>query len=215
MKQWFTSMLFAALAVSLCAGLESSPAAHPGQAPAQSSAAPATAGQVQGFFTMELTKSVDSKKLKDGDEVDAKLVTDVHAADNVTFPRGSKVIGHVTESKARSKGDTESALAINFDKIIRTGGETPIKSVIQAVAPNPNAGVTTGGGVGYGDLKAATSAPPAPDTSRGPTPLLNEQSVGVLGIKNLQLSPDGVLTSGGKEVKLDSGTRVLLKASAQ
>jgi len=49
------------------------------------------------------------------------------------------VIGHVTESKARSKGDTESALAINFDKIIRTGGETPIKSVIQAVAPNPNA----------------------------------------------------------------------------
>jgi len=71
MKQWFTSMLFAALAVSLCAGLESSPAAHPGQAPAQSSAAPATAGQVQGFFTMELTKSVDSKKLKDGDEVDA------------------------------------------------------------------------------------------------------------------------------------------------
>jgi hypothetical protein len=218
MKQWFMSTLFVAVAVSVCLGQGPSPAILPGPAPTQSSAAQTTAAanQVHGLFTVELAKSLDSKKLKPGDEVDGKLLMDLHAADGVTIHRGSKVIGHVIEAKARSKGDSESALAIGFDKIVRPGGEdTPINSVIQAVAPNPNAEVNTGGGIGYGDMKQATAAPPSPDASRGPVPLLTEDSTGVLGIKNLQLGPDGVLTSSGKEVKLESGTRILLKASMQ
>jgi hypothetical protein len=43
--------------------------------------------------------------------------------------------------------------------------------------------------------------------------MLTEESTGVLGIKNLELSSDGTLTSTNKEIKLDSGTRMLLKAS--
>jgi hypothetical protein len=216
MKRWFTSALFVALAVSVCLGQGPNPSAS-GEAPTQSSGAQSTtvSHDVHGLFTIELAKALDSKKLKDGDEVDGKLVTDVHASDNLTFPRGTKVIGHVTESKARSKGDAESALAINFDKISRPSGDTPIKSVIQAVAPNPNAGVNTGGGVGYAGMNETMEKPPAPNPGSQSVPLLTDESTGVLGIKNLQLGPDGVLTSTGKEVKLDSGTRVLLKASTQ
>jgi hypothetical protein len=215
MTRWFGSTLFVALAVSVCLAKGPSPATSPGSVP-QSSAANSgiTSHPVTGLFIVELTKSVDSKKLKDGDEVDAKLLSDVHSSDNVTFARGTKVIGHVTQSKARSKGDPDSSLAISFDKISRASGEAPIKSVIQAVAPSPNAGVTTGG-VDYGDMKAATAAPPPPSSSSRSTPLLTEESTGVLGIKNLELGADGTLTSTGKEVKLDSGTRMLLKASAQ
>ena len=93
MKLWFAITLFAAFAASVCLGQGPSPATFPDQAPTQSSATSTTtaAGKVQGPFTMELAKSLDSKKLKDGDEVDAKLLTDVHAADGVTIPRGSKV----------------------------------------------------------------------------------------------------------------------------
>ena len=215
MTRWFGSTLFVALAVSVCLAKGPSPATSPGPVP-QSSAANSgiTSHPVTGLFIVELTKSVDSKKLKDGDEVDAKLLSDVHSSDNTTFSRGTKVVGHVTQSKARSKGDPDSSLAISFDKISRASGEAPIKSVIQAVAPSPNAGVTTGG-VDYGDMKAATAAPPPPSSSSRSTPLLTEESSGVLGIKNLELGSDGTLTSTGKEVKLDSGTRMLLKASAQ
>ncbi len=214
MTRWFSSTLFVALAVSVCLAKGPSPATFPGPAP-QSSAANSTAHPVNGLFIVELSKSLDSKKLKDGDVVEAKLVSDVHASDNVTFPRGTKVIGHVTQSKARSKGDPESSLAISFDQISRSGGDTPIKSVIQAVGPNPSAGSDTGGGIGYGDLKAATAAPPAPSSGPRNVPMLTEESTGVLGIKNLELGSDGTLTSTNKEIKLDSGTRMLLKASTK
>ena len=36
--------------------------------------------------------------------------------------------------------------------------------------------------------------------------------VGVLGVKNLRLGADGVLTSDQKTVKLDSGTQIMVKA---
>ncbi|MGB8889295.1 MAG: hypothetical protein WCC87_21400 [Candidatus Korobacteraceae bacterium] len=217
MKRWLISTLFVGLAVSVCLGLGPRPVAVSSQAMTQSSAKQSTTNshEVAGLFIIELTKSIDSKKLKPGEEVDAKLLSDVHASDNITFPRGTKVVGHVTQSKARSKGDPESALAISFDQISRAGGDTAIRSVIQAVGPNPDAGVDTGGGVGYGDLKAATAAPPAPSSSPRSVPLLTEESTGVLGIKNLELGSDGTLTSTNKEIKLDSGTRILLKASTQ
>lgn len=110
MQRWFASTLFAALAVSMCLGQGASPAAYSGQAAA-------AGGPIHGVFAVQLAKSLDSKKLKQGDEVEAKVAADIHAADGMTIPRGSKVIGHVTEAKARSKGDPESALGIAFDKI--------------------------------------------------------------------------------------------------
>ncbi len=212
MKRWFTSMLFTALAVSVCAGQDPSPAAHPGQAATQSSAVHSAAAVAQetGVFTVELAKSLDSKKLKEGDEVDAKMAGGIRTSDGTMIPRGAKVVGHVTQAKARSKGDTESALAIAFDKIIRPGGgDIPIKSVVQAVAPNPSSG-TDSGGVSYSGLSEATEKGALSSQTARSVPILNEQSRGVLGIKNLQLGPDGVLISSGKEVKLDSGTQILL-----
>jgi len=65
-------------------------------------------------------------------------VTDVHAADNVTFPRGSKVIGHVTESKARSKGDTESHWQLTSTRSSGRRGNAD-QERYPGRAPNPNA----------------------------------------------------------------------------
>jgi hypothetical protein len=104
-----------------------------------------------------------------------------------------------------------------FDKIVRPGGEeVQLHCVIQAVAPNPNADLNTGNNINPGDLTEATLTHSAGrDTARSTTQSLNETSIGVLGIKNIQLGADGILTSSNKEVKLDSGTRLLLNIPMQ
>jgi hypothetical protein len=84
----------------------------------------------------ELTKSVDAKKAKAGDEVTAKLTQDVKSNGKVVLHKGSKLVGHVTEAQAKDKQNTESKLGIVFDKAMVKGGqEVSFNSVIQALAP--------------------------------------------------------------------------------
>lgn len=172
-------------------------------------------GQEHGVLLVELVKSLNSKNLKPGSAVEARVQV---RQNGMSVPVGSKVVGHVVEAKARSKGDSESVLKIVFDTINPIGGAKPtsINGLIRAVASNPNPGLDTGGGpVGGVGLSEpiAKSAGSSPHSSS--TPLLNEQSAGVMGIKNLELQDDGLLTSGGKEVKLDSQTQLLLKVTIQ
>lgn len=196
------------LATSLC--LDKNAAAQ--QSPLTASR---SAGQkvISAEIPVLLAKSIDSKKLKAGDEVDAKTAAILHLTDGSVISRGAKVVGHVTQAKARSSGDAESALGIVFDKIdLPDGKDLAITAVIKAVAPNPNAGVDTGGGIGYGGLNEMTERSAMSESTQPSTPLLNEQSVGVLGIKNLRLGADGVLTSDQKTVKLDSGIQIMVQA---
>jgi len=84
----------------------------------------------------ELTKSIDAKKAKQGDEVTAKLTQDVKSDGKVVLHKGSKLVGHVTEAQAKSKESGESKLGIAFDKAVLKGGEEmAFTGVIQALAP--------------------------------------------------------------------------------
>jgi hypothetical protein len=180
---------------------------------------------IRGTLPAALAKSIDSKKLKEGDEVDAMIVAALRTGNGIMIPAGSKIIGHVTQSKARSKGDPDSSLAIVFDKIQIPGKDLSIKGIIQAVGPNPEAssGPDTGAaGAGtMGKFDSSTMASPVSSAGApvGSNPghgssgkLLSPQSTGVVGIKNLQLDSNSVLTSSGKEVKLDQGSQILIKA---
>src|SRR5258708_3297391 len=60
--------------------------------------------------------SIDSKKAKVGDLVTARTTEALNSEGKIVVPKGSKLLGHVTEASARSKGDTESAVGIKFDK---------------------------------------------------------------------------------------------------
>jgi hypothetical protein len=174
-----------------------------------------TAGQkvISAEIPVLLARSIDSKKLKAGDEVDAKTAAILHLTDGSVISRGAKVVGHVTQAKARSSGDAESALGIVFDKIdLPEGKDLSITAVIQAVAPNPYAGVDSGGGISYSGLNEMTEKSAMSQSTQPSVPLLNEQSVGILGIKNLRLGADGVLTSDQKTVKLDSGVQIMVQA---
>lgn len=183
--------------------------------PASASAPASTKLTHHGTFTVELTKALNSRKLKPGDEVVAILTGGITLPDEVKVPRGSRVIGHIVEAKSRSRSDSESALEITFDKLIGPGNEPmPMVATIRAIAPNPNMTITTGTmGGAYGNrLDAATTASVVNDINPRPIPLLNDESTGVLGLPNLELGPNGTLTSTNHEVKLDSGTRILLDA---
>src|SRR5213078_2021152 len=48
----------------------------------------------------ELSKSLDAKKFKPGDKVEAKLTVDLLAHGQIVIPRNVKIIGHVTDAKS-------------------------------------------------------------------------------------------------------------------
>ena len=84
----------------------------------------------------ELAKSLDCKKAKPGDEVNAKLTQDVKEDGKVVLHKGSRLVGHVTEAQAKGKDNAESKLGIVFDKAVLKGGqEVAFNGAVQALAP--------------------------------------------------------------------------------
>ena len=103
-----------------------------------------------------LSQPVDVRKNKPGDQVTAKTTEATKSAGKVVIPKGSKLVGHVTECKQRSKEEKESALGIVFDKaILKNGQEIPLNVTIQALAAAQSAAASS---VGDDDLSAGAGA---------------------------------------------------------
>jgi hypothetical protein len=194
----------------------------------------------------ELNSSVDSKKAKVGDKVEAHTTEEIKYAGKTIVPKGAKLEGHVTEATARSKGDSGSTLAIQFDKAMpKKGEEIPLNVAILAIAapqsdfsggsPGPGAPASGGGAPASGGGAPAAAGSPmgtshtptatpsnpggAADAAMGPNGgvQLSAKSRGVYGLNDLKLMAASsgagqtiVITSSGKNVHLDGGTRLLL-----
>ncbi len=198
-------------AVSLCYGQSATSA---------QSQAPASIGR--GAFPVKVIKTLDSSKLKEGDAVEVETAGSFKLPDGTLVPKRSKLTGRVTAAKARSKGDPDSQLVLNFDKLnIADGKQLSVKGVVQAVFPPQEeaepmmAGKATAGAggssLGGGDVGTVTDARIGSNTnSAAPSePVMNPKSVGVQGLHGLELK-DGVLTSNGKNVKLSTGVRMIV-----
>jgi hypothetical protein len=139
------------------AGGQTSVQAGKGQAQGSGSASAASAASAQNGQTnaslgsgaainAELTAPVDSKKAKPGDPVAARTTEPTKSNGKTVIPKGSKLVGHVTQASARAKGDSESALGIVFDKaILKSGEEVPLNVAIQALASAQSTAVASGG----------------------------------------------------------------------
>jgi hypothetical protein len=113
-----------ALAQQPTASLSTSPAARP-------SSGQITAGRA---ILAKLAKSVDARKTKAGDKIEAKLTMDVLSHGQIVIPRGAKLLAHVIDARPRTKPGFESTVEIAFDRIIiKNGREIPLKATIQAV----------------------------------------------------------------------------------
>lgn len=112
-----------------------------------------------------LSQPVDARKNQPGDTVTARTTESVKSAGKVVIPRGTRLIGHVTEAKARAKGESESAVGIVFDQaILKNGQEIPLNVTIQALAA---AQTVASSSVGGDDLAAgAGTAGGAASTNR-------------------------------------------------
>jgi len=216
-----------------------------------------------------LNRSVDAKKVKQGDQIDARAAQNVLSNGSVVIPRGGKLIGHVTEAKAREKGQNESALGIAFDKaILKNGQEIPLQASIRAIAAAANNTATNSPMADMGGMDSASSSNGGMSGDMGPrtggaggatspvgsaggtvgntagnvgsaaggavnstvngvgrtaggtTGELAASSQGVVGLQGLTLNSQAggsasgsIITSTTKNVKLDSGTQLVLQVT--
>jgi hypothetical protein len=201
----------------------------------------------------ELTSPLDSKKVKPGDVVKARAASALKSADGRTIlPKGTNIVGHVTQASARSAGQSDSSLGLVFDKaILKNGPEITLNAGVQAVGASPSSAFDTnqpsvaerpvgtmsgpgnGGQVnrGNGGVNSSPSATAPggtddpygganpPDASNSNGGRWDASTHGVVGLRNLNLNSAGdgkgsIITSNGKNVHLDSGTRLLLTTGA-
>jgi len=191
---------------------------------------------------VQLTKTIDAKKAKTGDQFVAKVTQDVRSATGqLVIAKDTKVIGHITEAQPRSKEQKESHLALAFDRAItKDGQEMQIPMSIQAVVGqenNPDPGGDDHSGesptpeprtmqspMSRPTQPPPTGPPPSADDGEGAQmpraarPPINAQTQGVVGISNLSLQQangdqGSVMTSEKNNVKLESGTMLLLKVN--
>jgi hypothetical protein len=225
------------------------------QAPSTPVLAPLAIGTA---FNASLTESLDTRRAKAGDAVTAEVAEDVAYERSIIFPKGTKVLGHVVRATSGGRGRAGSALFVQFDRAVLSGGEEVLLNVgIQALAvtslpPLSDTDLSKrAAALARNDSKlsessaepvsdsAATSAAPlivstdynqprtsvAPPLSLAPKAqgelnsdgLFSPDSVGAFGRPDLKVytpvsqgSHGTVLLSAKKQMRLESGTRLLL-----
>lgn len=111
----------------------SEPAAQPAQSTAN---APEAENEQLRPVTGELEKKLDTKNAKAGDPVVVKTTEKATIADGIEIPKGSKIMGHVTDVQAHSSSNENARVTLQFDQAQLKGGQTlPIRTVLESVAP--------------------------------------------------------------------------------
>jgi len=222
------------------------------QGPASTSAATNAPGQTTkiapgSVIPVELTKTVDAKKAKMGDEVVAKVTQDMKSGSGeVIVAKDTKMIGHVTEAQAHTKEQKQSELGITFDKAVTKSSEMKLPMSIQAIIAPPSNNSADSGNSAPSEPATAGTPATSPMSGRSPAsgaatqpqpqarstegteeksaggarPPINASTQGVIGIPNLTLATNSqntaqgsVMTSEKNNVKLESGTMLLLRVS--
>jgi hypothetical protein len=246
-----------------------------------SSSASATSNPANGSSSISdgtnidatLATSLDAKRSKPGDEVEARAAQDVKQDGKVVLKKGTRLVGHVTQAQARAKGQTQSEIGILFDHaVLKNGQQLPFNASIQALASAQSAAaassagddlMASGGGMGAaqgsarsggGLVGGATSAAGAAAGATTGTVMntsstlsstaggtinsaarstgavggltssgrLASNSSGVFGLEGVSIdsaasnaTQGSMIVSETKNVHLDSGTQLLLRAAAQ
>lgn len=109
-----------------------------GDAAAYGSATGNVAGSAQMRpVTGQLEGKLDSKTAKPGDKVFLKTTEKTKTADGVEIPKGSRLVGHVTEVEAHAKGHEASHMGLQFDRVeLKNGQSMAIHSMIQSIQPS-------------------------------------------------------------------------------
>ncbi|HTV60727.1 MAG TPA: hypothetical protein VMJ93_17770 [Verrucomicrobiae bacterium] len=97
----------------------------------------------------ELTHPVDAKKSRPGDTVTAKTTSAAESNGQVVIPKGSTLVGHVTEArehekKSKDRPEEPSVVGIAWDKaVLKDGQVLPLNAEIQALASTQSEATST------------------------------------------------------------------------
>jgi len=87
--------------------------------------------------TGELESKLDSKTAKVGDRVVLKTAEKVQTSDGTVIPRGSRLVGHVTEVQAYDLEIGPARIAIAFDHAeLKNGQSIAVYTLIRGVSPS-------------------------------------------------------------------------------
>ncbi len=186
-----------------------------------------------------LTGSLESKSATAGQEFTLKTISDVVVDGQLVIPKGSRVLGHVTKAVTKGKDQPKSELSLVIEKAVRQdGSEVLLQAIIAALAAPQNNSLTDdptygmmhsnepaqSGANAAAASKASSIAPVATANLKGGMDarlVLDENSQGTIGFEDLSLTwhfitppPITVISSRGKNVKLQSGTQVLLRMAS-
>lgn len=193
MKQFIFVVLVGVAMCGYCVA-QDTPATQPSGAPTQSQESPAPPTQGQpgsatsqaaqttpgpataapriapgSVIPVQLTKTVDAKKAKTGDPVEARVTQDMKNMKGETLlAKDTKIVGHVIEDQPRTKEQKESHIAIAFDHVVAKSGDSPLPMSIQAII-NPSAlgGANSGGNANSASSESSPSAPSSGTMSPG------------------------------------------------
>lgn len=177
---------------------------------------------------VELPRALDAKKLKQGDEIVARISQDLIYDGKVIVPREAKVMGKVADVKPGAKDDPETRLLLEFARIVTKDGrefEFEYPAFIQALAPERRAAASS---TNLNNLPVKAELGNAVDrVSAMPILLGDRNSVtygviiptanGVFGLPGVKLddTPKGVYIVAPKSnIKLEYGAQMVLKVAS-
>jgi hypothetical protein len=144
--------------------------------------------------TGELTSKLDSKSAKQGDSVVVKTDESLTISPGTEIPKGSKLLGRITNVQPRGDGKENSQIAIQFDRAELKDGKTlPIESVIKSVAPSGSAeSMNASGGMGVSPASQVMG------TAQGTNPTAGSMNQGVMnqGTMNQGTINQGAINQG-------------------
>jgi len=206
-----------------------------GQSPAPST--PSTQQSDNRIFA-ELDHLTHAKRVKTGDRVTAHLLAPTRLPDATELPKGTKLVGTITDVKAKADKEGPSKMGLLFTTLApKNGKETTISMVLVAVAPhteqndvdllsagNPfSGGNRMQAGSATNTLNTTTNEGEALSRGLGARAPVSHDSVAstrlqpgksyvpdVVMVSYSTLSPGTVLESKNGSVYLDAGVRLVL-----
>lgn len=127
----------------------------------------------------ELVGKIDSRSAKTGDPVVIETTEKATTSTGVVIPKGSKILGHVTDVQPHEQGTPNAKIAIKFDQAQLKGGHhLPIQSVLQSVGSTADAGKS-------GAMMPVASEPVASAPAAGPSTAATGSQSGASAVRSV------------------------------
>ncbi len=99
--------------------------------------APASAAADAPVMEARFDKSVDTRNAKLGDPVSARILRNYKLPDGTDVPKGTRVLGKITEVQSKKEGNGNSMLTFRFDTAqVKGKGEIPLHGLVVAIGPS-------------------------------------------------------------------------------